>query len=493
MSNPDSRVLFCRDNVEALAKVPPKSVDLIYLDPPFFSDRVYEVIWGDEAEVRSFKDRWEGGIRHYCDWMRKRLMPLHDVLRDTGSIYLHCDPHASHYLKVVLDDIFGYANFRSNIVWHRTNAKGNATTRLPNNHDDILLYGKSKKVTWNKDAVTQPYDANNLDDKTVEKYSQVDARGRRYQLTSLINPNPDRPNLTYEFLGVERVWRWTRERMEAAYEAGLVYQPAPGRVPRYVRYLDEQPGKPLGDVWTDIPPLNSRAAEREGYPTQKPEALLSRILLASSNKGDTVLDPFCGCGTTVSVAEKLGRRWIGMDISPTAMAIIKDRMSRIMNTSDIRVEGMPETTEQLRQLKPFEFQNWVIRKFVGTHSPRKSGDMGIDGYSFMLRNPIQVKRSDSVGRNVVDNFETAMRRGGHEVGYIVGFSFTRGAFEEVARAKWNDGLEVRLVTVADLLAPQIADRVPELAKVLTLPLPPSRPAEARPTPDELIESDRTAS
>jgi DNA modification methylase len=488
----ETSVLYREDNLTALTRLPSDSVDLIYLDPPFFSSRVYEVIWGDEAEVRSFEDRWEGGMLHYINWMRDRLRQLHRVLKPTGSLYLHSDPHASHYLKVMLDELFGAENFRSEIVWRRTLAKGLSTTRLPNNHDLIFLYGKSKTVTWNQDTVITPYDHRDLDEKTLSKYRYRDPDGRRYRLDNLVNPNHDRPNLTYEFLGVTRVWRWTEERMHNAYADGIVIQTRPGRVPQLKRYLDEQRGRLLGDVWIDIPPLNSRAAERLGYPTQKPEALLARLVRASSNKGDVVLDPFCGCGTTISVAQQLDRRWIGIDISPTAVNIMTARLDRIAGAGNIKVLGLPETTEQLRELKPFEFQNWVIRKFFGTHSPRKSGDMGIDGYSFMLNNPIQVKRSDRVGRNVVDNFETAMRRGGHDVGYIVAFSFTKGSFEEVARARWQDRLEIRLVTVKDLLQPQIEDKIPELATVTTLPIAPPRSPETLPTAEELIASDTQA-
>ena len=261
----DTEVIYCDENLARLRELPAESVDLVYLDPPFFSNRFYEVVWADEAEVRSFKDRWEGGIRHYVDWMRTRLFELQRVLKGSGSIYLHCDPHASHYLKVAMDDLFGAERFRNEIVWQRTLAKSLMTRRLPSNHDTLLLYQRGDQTTWNADEMFVPYDENDLDSKTASKYRLRDPDGRRYHLDSLINPNPKRPNLTYEFLGVTRVWRWTKERMQAAYDAGIVVQPAPGRVPRLKRYLDEQRGRPLGDVWTDIPPLNSRAAEREGW------------------------------------------------------------------------------------------------------------------------------------------------------------------------------------------------------------------------------------
>jgi DNA modification methylase len=485
----ETGVLYCDDNLERLARFPSESVDLIYLDPPFFSNRDYELIWGDEAEARSFEDRWEGRINHYVGWMYERVMEMHRVLKPTGSIYLHCDQKASHYLKVMMDSVLGINNFRNQIVWRRTPSKGLMSRRLARNHDILLGYQMSDEATWNTDAAFTPYDPDNLDEKTASKYTHRDEDGRLYQLDNLTNPNPNRPNLTYEFLGVTKVWRWTRERMQAAYEAGLVVQPRPGAVPRLKRYLDEQRGRPLDDVWTDIDPLNSQARERLGYPTQKPEALLERILRLTTNQGDTVLDPFCGCGTTVAVAEQMRRHWVGIDISPTAVEIMKIRLEKL-GARGIKTVGMPESESELRKLKPFEFQNWVIRRVDGKHSPRKTGDMGIDGFSFLEHAPIQIKRSDRVGRPVVDTFETAVERQGSDKGYIVAFSFTRGAREEVARAKTAKGLEIELVTVKDLLLGTSELVAPILNRqVFEMPLPKARPKEAMPSPRKLVESD----
>lgn len=483
----DTGVLYREDNLTALTKLPDDSVDLVYLDPPFFSSRVYEVIWGDEAEVRSFNDRWDGGIQHYIGWMRERMRQLHRVLKPSGSLYLHCDPNASHYLKVMCDDIFGIARFRGEVTWLRTTTHNDARRWSPNS-DTILYYGKTNDVIWN------PVHAAHNPAYVEDKYRYVGADGRRFCLDNMTSPNP-RPNLTYDWKGHEppkNGWRYSIETMKRLDAEGRIWYPdSKSKRPRLKRFLDEQPGPVVGNVWTDISPLNSRARERLGYPTQKPEALLKRIVEASSNRGDVILDPFCGCGTAIAVAEKLGRQWIGMDISPTAVEIMLRRMRRVTDRP-INVLGRPETEEALRELAPFEFQNWVIQKFVGTHSPRKSGDLGIDGYSFMVGNPIQVKRSPNVGRNVVDNFETAMRRGGHRKGYIVAFSFTRNAREEVARARWHDGLEIDLVTVRDLLRPRLEDRIPELGQVVDLPLPPSRAVDARPTAAELVASSKRA-
>ncbi|MGW1901735.1 DNA methyltransferase [Streptomyces hirsutus] len=407
------------------------SVDLVYLDPPFNSNRSYNVLFkernGDDspAQIEAFGDTWvwsyetenlfqellesdaspavkdaleairklvgENDVLAYLTMMVARLIELHRVLKNTGSLFLHCDPTASHYLKILLDAIFGPTNFRNEIIWRRTQAKSLMTRRLPSNHDVILAYGKTEDALWNDDRLFQPYKEEELDEKTLAKYSQIDSDGRRYQLASLINPSPDHPNLTYEFLGVTRVWRWTKERMQAAYDAGLVIQTAPGRVPRLKRYLDEQRGKPLGDVWTEVSPLNSRAAERLGYPTQKPVELLRRIIEFSSSPGDIILDPFAGCGTTIDAAQSLGRRWIGIDITTLAIDLIDARLRHTYGESiieDYDILGIPfdvDGAQKLFQQSPFEFERWCVMLVDGQPNEKQVGDKGIDG---VIRIPV---------------------------------------------------------------------------------------------------------
>jgi DNA modification methylase len=328
----------------------------------------------------------------YLAMMAPRLVELHRVLKTTGSIYLHCDPTASHYLKTLMDATFGPVNFRNEIIWQRTLAKALASRALPNNHDVILCYQKTPAAFYNASAMYQPYDEANLDPKTASKYSHRDTSGRRYQLDNLINPNPDRPNLTYEFLGVTRVWRWTKDRMQAAYDSGLVVQTAPGRVPRLKRYLDEQRGRPLSDVWTDIPPINSMAQERLGYPTQKPEALLVRILDASSNEGALVLDPFCGCGTTITAAQRLKRRWIGIDITHLAITLIKHRLRDAFgDQATYQVIGEPVSlpdASSLAEQDPYQFQWWALG-LVGARpvEQKRGSDKGIDGRLYFHDEP----------------------------------------------------------------------------------------------------------
>jgi len=438
----ETGVIYCDDNLHRLSEFPAECVDLIYLDPPFFSNRHYEVIWGDEAEVRSFEDRWEGGVHVYVNWMRERMIELHRILKPTGSIYLHCDWHASHYLKVMMDDVFGEPNFSNEIVWHY-NTGGASQTRFSRKHDVILYYGKREQER--RKHFYPPREA--FREAKTEHFTNEDADGRKYRVRSV---------------------------------AGKDY--------RY--YLDE--GRIAHDVW-DIDALNAVAKERLGYPTQKPEALLHRIIEASSLRGEVVLDPFAGCGTALVAAHQLGRQWIGIDISPTAVTLMKRRMQKV-GALDVKLIGMPVTEAQLHALKPFEFQNWVVQRFHGTHSPRKSGDMGIDGYSFLEHLPIQVKQSEHVGRNVVDNFETAVERDGRHKGYIVAFSFGRGAHEEAARVKDVKGVEIVLVTVADLLAETTELVTPVSGQLFAAeePFPMPRPPQSRPSIEELIESDRTA-
>lgn len=251
-----------------------------------------------------------------------------------------------------------------------------------------------------------------------------------------------------------RVWAHSKEEMENLDKQARIIYSKKG-YPRLKLYLDESPGVPLQDIWTDIRPVQSQARERLGYPTQKPEVLLERIIKTSSNPMDIVLDPFCGCGTAIVVAHKLGRRWVGIDISPTACNLMQNRM-RALHVSP-NMMGMPLTEEDLAKLPPFEFQNWVVQRLFGRVSPRKSSDMGIDGFNFE-GHPIQVKQSHDIGRNVIDNFETAMRRRKANKGIIVAFSFGKGAYEEAARTKIEDSLEIETMTVKQLIEGRIPQK-----------------------------------
>jgi DNA modification methylase len=442
--------IYCGDCKDVLGKFPSESADLIYADPPFFSNRRYEIIWGDGYELRAFEDRWKGGLPYYVGWMVERLTQCYRVLKKTGSMYLHCDWHASHYLKCEMDRLFGETNFVNEIVWKRQVAKHSDAKQGARHygriHDVILFYAKSTDHTWNQQYL--PFTEESKD----KFYGHVEPEtGRRYQLTAIDGPGgAAKGNPKYEFLGVTRYWRYSKETMEKLYKEGRIVQTKKGNVPRYKRYLDEMKGVPLQDLWDDVNPV-STSRESLGFPTQKPELLLKRIIKTSSNAMDIVLDPFCGCGTAIVVAHKFGRQWVGIDVSPTACKLMEKRFRKLHVSPSVM--GMPMTEEDLRKLPAFEFQNWVVQRLFGRVSQRKSSDMGIDGFTFE-GDPIQVKQSDDVGRNVADNFETAMRRRNVKKGIIVAFSFGKGAFGEVARAKLHDNIEIKAITVKELLRNQ---------------------------------------
>ena len=348
-----NRTMWTGDNLDIMRGMNGESVDLIYLDPPFNSNQDYSAPIGSEAAGAAFKDTWTlsdvdeawhgeiadqeppvyaiidaAGLSHgksmksYLIMMAVRLLEMRRILKPTGSLYLHCDPTASHYLKTLLDTLFGSENYRNEISWRRSNPKSLAKINFPNCRDIILRYSKSEKCTFNK--VFGEHDPEYI--RKAYKYQESD--GRRYRLLPLLNPNNDRPNLTYEFMGITRVWRWTRERMDKAYADGIVVQLKPGAVPQYKKYLDESKGRTITNDWSDIE--QAAGKENVGYPTQKPLALLDRIIKASSNPGDMVLDPFAGCATACVAAERLKRHWVGIDLSPVAASLVATRVQNEM-------------------------------------------------------------------------------------------------------------------------------------------------------------------
>ena len=320
----------------------------------------------------------------YLSMMAPRLKELHRVLKPTGSLYLHCDPTASHYLKVLLDAVFSPANYRNEITWQRTTAHNDAKT-WAEVADILLYYGKSNNVTWNTPRAG--YDEEYL--RVKYRHDDNDGRGP-YRLDNMTSPHP-RPNMMYEWKGHASPtagWRYSRETMEKLDNEGRVWYPdSKSKRPQLKRYLEEMKGPVMGCVWTDIPPLNSQAAERLGYPTQKPEALLERIINASSNEWDTILDPFCGCGTAVSTAQRLNRRWIGIDITALAVSLIKHRLATAFGdsvTDSYEVIGEPVS---LADYASFSGPRQISVPMVGFRAcqrkagraKRRGGDKGIDG------------------------------------------------------------------------------------------------------------------
>jgi site-specific DNA-methyltransferase (adenine-specific) len=322
----------------------------------------------------------------YLVMMAARLVELHRVLKPTGSLYLHCDPTASHYLKVVLDTIFGVQNFRNEIVWKRTTTHSDAKRWSPVS-DIILYYSKSNNFTWN--PIYGQHDADYIADKY--RFDDGDGRGP-YTLDNMTSPNP-RPNMMYEWKGhasPQYGWRYSKETMTKLDAEGRIWYPSDlTKRPRLKRYLQEMSGRVLDNIWLDIFPINSQAQERLGYPTQKPVALLERILQASSNPGDLVLDPFCGCGTTIAAAQKLGRRWLGIDITHLSIALQKYRLKDafgLVAGKDYLIKGEPvdhQSAVQLAQDDRYQFQWWALSLIqarpVGAGAGGKTGRRGADG------------------------------------------------------------------------------------------------------------------
>jgi DNA modification methylase len=480
----DTRVIYCGDNLEQLRKLPEGCVDLIYIDPPFNSNRNYEVFWGETKEKRSFADRHES-TKAYIDYMRPRCVELHRVLKKTGSFYYHCDWHASHYVKVMLDQIFGENNFLNEIVWKRSDAKsdvGQGAKHFGRVHDSIFYYvGPDSGYTFNPKF-------NPLSQSTVDSwYKHVEeGTGRRYNKADVTGPGGAAKGCpVYEWNGITRAWRYSKENMERLSKEGRLVYSKTGMTYQK-RYLDESKGVSLSSWWDDIDMLRgiTSGGERLGYPTQKPLKLLERILEVSSNENDIVLDAFCGCGTALVAAQKLKRQWIGIDISPTACRVMAKRLKKDCGLKEDEklwqigrgfvVRDLPKTEEELRKYPPFEFENWAVVALGGTKNARQVGDMGIDGRIFPVTAmperrgsivgemdfmdewyPIQVKQTAKVGRPDIDAFEAVMIREERKLGYFVGFDFTGDALFEIDRFRRKEGREIKPLTVREILDEEV--------------------------------------
>lgn len=419
--------LYYGDNLDVLRNsVPSESVDLIYLDPPFNSNASYNVLFrsptgtGSAAQIEAFEDTWhwnetaerafddvmvgpnsdaaimlramraalgENDMMAYLAMMAVRLLELRRALKPTGSLYLHCDPSASHYLKMILDAVFGATNFRNEIIWKRTHSHGDPSRKFGAITDTILFYTASDRYEFESQFRDMP------PEQIERTFRGVDPDGRRWQSVTLRSPSP-RPNLTFPFTASSGVtyqphpngWSGDRARM-AKYDAeGRLHYPSkPDGALRLKMYLDESSGVKVQNLWDDIPPISANANERLGYPTQKPVDQLERIVSASSSPGDTVLDPFCGCGTAVHAAQKLGRHWVGIDVTHLAVSLVESRLQHAFPGIVYEVHGVPKDADgaaNLAQRDKHEFQKWITGR-VGAQ-PYKGGkkgmDRGVDGY-----------------------------------------------------------------------------------------------------------------
>ena len=484
----DTRVIYCGDCLDRLQTLPDHCVDLIYIDPPFNSNRNYEVFWGETKEKRSFEDR-HSSTQAYIEYMRPRCVELARVLKKSGSFYYHCDWHASHYVKVMLDQIFSENGFVNEIIWKRQSAHNDAkqgSKHLGRVHDTILFYAGGDDYTFSHQY--KPYD-----ESYVEKfYKNIDAKsGRRFSLGDITAPGgaaEAKGNPFYKFLGVERYWRFSEPEAQRLYEAGEIVQAKPGAVPRQKRYLDMGKGVPVGTLWDDIGPIQSSADESLGYPTQKPLALLNRILAQSSKENDIVLDAFCGCGTALVAAQNMKRQWIGIDISPTACRVMANRLRDVCHIREDEtlwkagrgfvVRDLPWSEDQLRKIPPFEFENWAVIALGGIPNKVQVGDMGIDGriypvssvpahasekdpaFDFMdVWYPIQVKQRDKAGRPDIDSFEAVMTRMDRTKGFFVSFAFSADALHEIDAFFRKSGKVIIALTVREILDEHLAAKL----------------------------------
>ena len=507
MSPLKTNALYYGDNLQILRDyVPDESIDLIYLDPPFNSNRSYNVLFKEtsstasQAQIEAFEDTWHWGkvaqgtfeeialhgadstarllkamvdalghndVTAYLTMMAVRLVELRRVLKPSGSLYLHCDPTASHYLKMLMDSIFDPHNFRNEITWQRTNVHNDAK-RWGTVADTLLYYGKTQDVTWNTPRVPH------TESHVASKYTHDDGDGRgAYMLDNMTSPNP-RPNMMYEWKGHASPpygWRYSRETMAKLDAEGRVwYPPSTNRRPRLKRYLNEMAGSAMNSIWTDIAPINSQARERLGYPTQKPLALLERIITASSNPGDIVLDPFCGCGTAIHAAHKLGRQWIGIDITHLAIGLVRRRMEDAFTGLKIEVVGEPVDLSGARELAahdPYQFQWWALDKIdaqpVG--DKRKGMDRGIDGIIPFLESRTDRKRAivsvkgGSISSKDIRDLKGVLEREGEPLGVLLTLRppTREMKLEAVAAGHYESPLmgrkypRIQILTIADIL------------------------------------------
>jgi DNA modification methylase len=516
--------LFYGDNLEVLRRhVADESVDLVYLDPPFKSDQSYNVLFAERdgtkaaSQLHAFDDTWEwneqaqatfqnlvaesGGVSQvmqalwtflgpndmmaYLAMMAPRLVELRRVLKSSGSLWLHCDPTASHYLKILLDAVFGPGRFLNEVIWKRTSAHGDASRRLANVHDSMLAYAKSKEYVWNQEFV--PYS----EEYIREHFVHLDPDGRRFRRVDLRSPHP-RPNLTYDYRASNgrtykphrNGWAVSREVMRELDRTGRLFFPAKldGRLRRKI-YLDESPGAPISDIWTDLPPIHASSQERLGYPTQKPEALLERIIRVSTQAGDTVLDPFCGCGTAIAAAHRLGRKWMGIDITQAAIVVIKQRFRDHFGMEPpCEVVGEPVSlpdAEALAMSDPYQFQWWALG-LVGARpmETRKGADRGVDGRSYFtdpetstIQQVIFSVKAGHLTPGYLRDLRGVVEREKATQGVLISLEEATKAMRAeaasagIVKTAWGDLPRLQTVTVAELLRHTRAVQLPPARQV----------------------------
>jgi DNA modification methylase len=533
----DDNHLFYGDNLTIMRQMPPMSIDLIYLDPPFNSQRNYNLIYkkltgqpvpeqeeafcdawemdaekeemvrnmpiafeeyGADQELVLFWQTWITALRRtqprllaYLVYMSYRLFEMKRILKRTGSIYLHCDPTASHYIKVIMDGIFGHQNFRSEIIWKRTSAHSSAKRPGPI-HDVLLFYTNSDNYVWN--PIYQPYSKEYVD----TFFDQIDEHGRKYKRSDLTGGGTSQGESGKVWRNIDvnakgRHWMYVPEKLDELDALGKIHWPkAAGGMPRLKQYPEDLPGIPLQDIWDDIKPLHNLSKERLGYPTQKPRKLLERIINSSSNPGDIVFDPFAGCGTAIYAAHLLGRKWIGCDIAILSVKIVRDVLLKNYGQKEgqqYQINGIPlsvEGAEELFSHDPRQFQNWAVEMAGGFSSTKHSGDLGIDGRVHFetrdgLRNMVLSVKGGKLTPAFIRELRGVLEREGNsEMGGLICLQHpTKGMLSEAATAGiyTYGGTEyhrLQIRTIQDLLDGNGFDtpsRVQTLSWVKQLALP----------------------
>jgi len=511
--------LYYGDNLDILKRyVKDESVDLIYLDPPFKSNQNYNVLFKEQdgsraaSQIRAFEDTWTwdqedegvyadlvttGGkvadvmqafrtFLNPCDMlaylvmMSPRLVEMQRVLKSTGSIYLHCDAAASHYLKMLMDAVFGPANFRNEIIWKRTSSHGNVALKFAAVHDVILWYTCSDKFVWNQQFLQ-------YSGEYIETFfDQTDEHGRRYARRDLTaSMSRASSGQLYEWKGIRppasRCWAMTKGKMDDLDAKGKIHWPKKaGGMPRLKLYPEDLPGVPVADIWDDVKIMHNLSAERLGYPTQKPEALLERVISASSNEGDLLLDPFCGCGTTIAAAQRLNRRWIGIDITHLAITLMKERLKDTFGESvQFQVVGEPVSVPDAAALAasdPYQFQWWALG-LVGARpvEGKKGADKGVDGKIVFqadaagkFESVILSVKAGHVTANQVRDLRGVVDREKAAIGVLISMEDSTGPMQtEAVTAGFYESQmwgrrypKMQLLTVADLLAGKQIDMPP---------------------------------
>lgn len=515
--------MYFGDNLEILRSlVKAESVDLVYLDPPFNSNATYNLLFKSHkghdstAQIEAFEDTWHWGeqaerefnellhqgntdvskmvaalrdflgdndMMAYLVMMANRLLELHRVLKPTGSLYLHCDPTASHYLKIVLDGVFGKENYLSEIVWKRSHSH-NTAKRYGPIHDTIFFYSKSSSVLWN--GITVP-----LTNSYIESHYKHVENGRHYKRQDITGAGTRNGSTGDVWRGINptvkgRHWARPPSELDKLDADGKIYWPGKeGAWPYLKLYLDETKGQPIQDVWIDIDPINPQAFERQGYPTQKPLALLERIIKASSNEGDVVLDPFCGCGTAVHAAQKLGRQWIGIDITHLAIALIEKRLKDAFQGIKFEVHGTPKDIEgasDLAQRDKYQFQWWACALVNAQpyQGKKKGADSGIDGLIFfqdekdvVKKIVVSVKGGDNISVSMIRDLGHVVDREKAAIGLFVTLAKpTKPMLKEAASAGFyvspafqnQQYPKLQILTIDGLLNGHDRARYPDLAQ-----------------------------